>query len=186
MLEEPENFSTNYEPNVNYNTHEHYVAISSGSRDTVKYPLHYNYRVDFQIPFRNVKHVEIVSCVIPDADILNEPVVIFDIEELNFMSFLCSNGYKRIFAAFPVSEPNAQNHTFINLKAQGPRVTYRTPIATLSSLTVKLFDVDYQHLTFGSPGGSTSKSLQHSFLLKITVVESSLNALEFRKLRRDN
>lgn len=47
MLEEPENFSTKYEPSVNYNTHEHYVAISSGGRDTAKYPLHYNYRVDF-------------------------------------------------------------------------------------------------------------------------------------------
>lgn len=167
-----------------YDIHEHYVKISSAARDTTKYPLHYNYRIDFQTPFRNVLKVEIVSCVIPDASVSTEPVVVFDIQELNFMSFICSAGYKTIFSAFPISEPNAQNHSFINLKAQGPVLRYKTPLASLSSLTIKLYDVDYQPLTFGAPGGSTSKSLQHAFILKITVQE--MKQLGAYNVRRDN
>lgn len=173
-------------PEVEYDTHEHYVKISSGGRDTAKYPLHYDYRIDFQTPFRNVLKVEMVSCVIPDESVTTEPIIVFDIQELNFMSFICSAGYKTIFSAFPISEPNAQNHSFINLKAQGPVSRYKIPLATLSSLSIKLYNIDYQPLTFGAPAGSTAKSLQHAFILKITVQESSLKQINSRNLRRDN
>lgn len=178
--------SLEYDKTDDYVIHDHYVTISSGGRDTSKYPLHFDYKVDFQIPFRNIRSVEIVSCVIPDESVTTEPVVIFNIDELNFMSFISSSGYKNIFAAFPISEPNAQNHSFINLKAQGPTIKYRTPLASLSSATVKLYNVDYQPLTFGVPAGSISKALQHTFVLKVSVEESSTKPIEFRKLRRDN
>lgn len=102
------------------------------------------------------------------------------------MDFLFSSGYKKIFSSFPISEPNTNNHTFINLKAQGPKLTFKTPLASLSTLTVKLYNIDYQPLTFGSAGGSTSKSLQHSFLLKFNVVETSTKPLQYRKTRRDS
>lgn len=171
---------------LEYIIHDHYVKISSAGRNITKYPLHYDYRIDFQTPFRNVIKVEMISCVIPDANVTSEPIIVFDIKELNFMNFISSAGYKTIFSAFPISEPNAQNHTFINLKAQGPVLIYKIPLASLSSLTIKLYDIDYQPLTFGEPAGSTAKLLQHAFILKVSVQEISLDPIQSRNVRRDN
>lgn len=164
-------------------TYDHYIKISSGARDTTAYPLHYNYRINFETPFKNIKSIEMVSCVIPSTDISTEPLIIFDIEELNYVQYPTQNrGVKRIFASFPISEPNFPGHSFVNLKADTSKLVYKTPLASLSSLTIKLYDVDYNFLTFGSANGSTLKSLQHSFLLKITVVESNNAALKQRTM----
>lgn len=184
-FKEAEYLSLVKEPAPEYMTHDHYVKIYSGARDTTAYPLHYDYRVSFDVPFRNIKSIQMVSCVIPDAGVSTEPVVLFDINELNYIQFSTQNGYKKVFATFPISEPNTTGHSFINLKAASPVLNFKTPLATLSSMTIKLYNVDYQPLTFGAPAGSTSKALQHSFLIKITVLESSLNPIKERPVRRD-
>lgn len=182
----PENLSIKKEPNVKYTTYENYIKISSGARDTTSYPLHYDYRILFENPFRNIKSIEMVSCVIPNSNISTEPLVIFDITELNYIKFHTpNNGVKKVFATFPISEPSQPGHSFINLKPEGPVLDFKTPLASLSSISVKLYNVDYEPLDFGSTAGSTSKTLQHSFLLKITVVESSKNPVQNRVVLRD-
>ena len=47
------------EPQVYYDEYEHYINISSTNRDSVNYPLHYNYRINFDSPLKNVKKIMI-------------------------------------------------------------------------------------------------------------------------------
>lgn len=186
VFKKPDNFSLKMEPDMEYTTHEHYIKVCSSGRNSTAYPLHYDYKINLPNKVKNIVSAQIVSCVIPDVDILDEPIVVFDIEELNYIDFLFDGGYKKIFTSFPISEPNANNHTFINLKAASPILNFKTPLASISTLTVKLYDINYQPLTFGSPGGSTAKALQHSFLLKFVVAETPQKQIDYRKTRRDD
>lgn len=169
------------EPKINYTLHDNYVFISSQSRDTTAYPLHYDYRIKFVNVFKNVRSIEMVSAIIPNSSgILDEPVVVFDINEINHIDFSTPTGYKKAFSILPISEPNKATDGFINLKPAQPVLTYKLPISSLSAISVKLLDITGSPLTFGPANGSTAKALQHSFLLKIVTEDRSRAPLKYR------
>lgn len=172
------------EKETTYQTQENYLVINSGYRNTNSWPLHYNYRVDFDKVYKNVRSVEMISAVIPNtANILNEQYIIFDIDELNFLEF---NGSSHMgFAIVPLKSANMSSGGFINPELNctlRSKLTFREPKASLSSLTIRTLDTYGNLYNFGQPNGSTDPSVQHSFTLKIITEEVNRNKLNYRNV----
>jgi hypothetical protein len=147
---------------------EHYLSVSSSHRDTVNYPLHYKYKLRLANEFKNVTKVTLVSVTIPNSSgILDEPLLALSIDELNCTKLLTSTNEKTVFSVFPIKTPEKTTGGYINPDLN-VYVTkeFIVPIR-LSSLTVSLLDIEGSLFDFGVPNGSTLKSLQHNFLLKI-------------------
>jgi hypothetical protein len=149
----------------------HYVLVNSGYRNSSNYPLHYDYRINLKQTYIDVISVEMVSVTFPNAEsVLNEPVLMFDIEELNFINTETLSGIN-VFSIVPLKGPNKTSGGFINPELScNHRVVWCNevnPISKLSSLTVKVRDIDGGLFNFGSSEGSNSKALQHTFVLKI-------------------
>lgn len=183
----PENLSVKQEPKVTYIREQKYIFISSSHRNTTSYPKHYDYRIKFERSYKNVKSVELISVTIPNStNILDEPVIIFDINELNYIDFPSQSGNKKVFAAVPINSPNKTTGGFITLSNTNSLnkecLVFPQPIGSLDSITVKLLGMEGTVLDFGSPNGSTAKADQHSFILKITTEEKSRAPLQNRNV----
>jgi hypothetical protein len=175
------------EEEIEYVRHENYAFISSSHRDTTAYPLHYDYKIKFTNPYKNVKCVEMISVSIPNStNILDEPVVVFDINEINHVDFLVNTTSNKIFCALPLNAPNKTTNGFIKIDASTSlnksKLIFKNPISELSMLSIKIRDVDGAFLDFGVPNGSTTKSLQHSFVLKIITEEKSRKTISYRNV----
>jgi hypothetical protein len=149
----------------------HYIFVNSGYRNTDNYPLHYDYRINLNDGYNDVISIEMVSVTFPNStNILNEPVLMFDIEEINFIKAQNTAG-TNIFSIVPLKGPNKVSGGFINPElACNHRALWcneTNPISRLSSLTVKIRDVDGALYDFGVSVGDTTKALQHSFVLKL-------------------
>ena len=185
LTKKPDNFSIAKEKGIRYTIQEETVFVSSSSRDTSVYPLHYDYKINFDRPYKNVKRVEIVSVVLPNVSgILDEPVVVFDINELNY--FPSSSGYKKVFAVLPVQSPNKATDGFINLTGINTKnsttLQYKTPLALLAGISVKIRDITGALYNFGAANGSVLKKEQHHFILKITTEEKTRESLQSRNV----
>ena len=187
ILKQPDNFSVIKEKGIRYTRQEETVFVSSSSRDTSVYPLHYDYKINFDRPYKNVKRVEIVSVVLPNVSgILDEPVVVFDINELNYIDFPSSSGYKKVFAVLPIQSPNKATDGFINLTGINTKnsttLEYKTPVALLAGISVKIRDITGALYNFGAANGSVLKKEQHHFILKITTEEKTRESLQSRNV----
>lgn len=164
----------------------HYIFIDSSYRETTNYPLHYDYKINLKDNYTNVISVEMISCTFPNStDILDEPVLMFDIDELNFIKAHNTLG-TNIFSIVPLKGPNKTSGGYINPElASNHRALWcgkNKQISKLSSITVKIRDVSGELYDFGSPSGSSLKALQHSFILKL---KTSVPKMEQRHLRND-
>ena len=191
-LDNSKNLSISQESNVSYYEYEHYVNVSSSNRDTSNYPLHYDYRINFDFPFKNVKKIELISAIIPNqpasvssGDILNESHLVVDLEEINYIEFpnnIGSNSLKG-FAILPLKAPTKGTGGFINPELgciYHKSKVFKTPLASLQHLTVKIRDYLGNLYDFGSTGGSSDKTLQNHFVFKITCEEVSRIPLAHR------
>jgi arginine/lysine/ornithine decarboxylase len=77
----------------------------------------------------------------------------------------------KTFAVLPITAPNKTTGGFINTDTSTIVSREFTDPIRLTSLTVKILDYNGELYDFGAPSGSTTKALQHNFMLKI---ESSL------------
>jgi hypothetical protein len=151
----------------------HYIAVSSSYRNATNYPKHYDYRINLNEPLYDVIKAEMIACTFPNsADILDEPALVIDIEELNFIK--CQNtSQTTAFTIVPLKGPNKASAGFINPElsctVRGKYCKLESPKGVLSSLTIKVRNIEGVLYDFGSPSGSTSKALQHSFVLKIVT-----------------
>lgn len=186
--------SISSEPSIKYNQYEHYINISSNNRDSSNYPLHYDYRINFDFPYKNIKSIELVSVILPNqtatssgGNILNEPYFIIDVDEINYIEFPNNNGSKALkgFGIIPLKAPTQTSGGFINPELGCIYHTskiYKTPLASLNSLTIKIRDINGNLYDFGQANGSTSKEYQNSFVFKITTEEVSRKNLNHRNV----
>jgi len=162
----------------------HYIFIDSSYRDTANYPLHYDYKLNLKDNYTDVISVEMISCTFPNtSDILDEPVLMFDIDELNFIKANNNSG-TNVFSIVPLKGPNKASGGYINPElASNHRALWcgkNKQISKLSSITVKIRDVSGELYNFGAAGGSVSKSLQHSFILKLKTCVPRRNQSSLR------
>ena len=174
------------EQGIVYTDTTHYVNVNSNSRDSTKYPLHYDYRINLNSDYKNVTKVSLVSVVFPNStDILDEPYLTIDLGELNFIDFESATTRHRGFCMLPLKASTKLAGGFINPElnvACHCSLELKTPIAKLSNLTVKIRDSDGTIYNFGNSAGSTAKADQHSFMLKITCREVSRQQLNHRNI----
>lgn len=186
------------EPSITYTRCEHYINISSTNRDTTNYPLHYDYRVDFDIIYKNVKKIELVNAIIPNrpsassgSTILNEPFLVIDIENLNFIDFPINNTTSTTFKGFsilPLKTPN------VGISGTGGYIIpdlgclyhtskiYKTPLAKLSYMNIKIRDHTGALYTFNNDNGTTDIDYQHHLVFKITTEEKDQSVLNHRNV----
>jgi hypothetical protein len=112
-----------------------------------------------------------ISCTFPNSNnILDEPVLMFDIEEINFIKAQNASG-TNVFSIVPLKGPNKASGGYINPEFSSNHRSQwcgkNKPISKLSALTIKIRDISGELYNFGSSGGSISKTFQHNFILKI-------------------
>lgn len=171
------------EPVQKYKLYSHYISISSSNRDSTNYPLHYDYRINFDQPFKNIREIELISAILPNqpaassgADILNESHFVLDIDELNYIEFPNNVGSQALkgFAILPLKAATKNTGGFINPELgciYHQSKVFKTPLASLDHLTIKIRDNNGNLYDFGQPNGVTSKTHQNHFVFKITVEE---------------
>lgn len=182
------------EPDIIYTTHDEYISLSSSNRDSVNYPLHYNYRFKFDHPYKNVKKIELISAILPNkgssssaGDILNEPLIILDIDQLNFIEFPNNVGSQSIsaFSILPLKPSTKSTGGFINPELgcmYNTSKIFKTPLASLDHFNIKLRNVNGDLYDFGQAVGSTDKEYQNHFVFKITIEEASRKVLRHRNV----
>lgn len=174
------NFSVSQECGVKYEDVIHYVNICSFLRDFQKYPLHFDYRMDLKEDFRNVVEISVVSATVPNSSgITLEPFITLDLGDLNHISFESATvphtGFANILFDTPVGG-------FIHCKpVDSPRI-FKTPLARLSSISVKFRNALGVLYSFNSNSGSFLKADQHSFLLKIRCREVCRKQINLRNV----
>lgn len=180
--------SVSNEKNIKYTENINFISISSNNRNSTNYPLHYDYRINFDTPYKNVKSIEMISAIIPNqsaTDILNEPYLVVDIDELNCIEFPNVSIKSRGFAILPLKAATKGTGGFINPELG---CIFRTanilknPIANLSHMTIKIRDMDGNLYDFGQSNGSTAKAYQNAFVFKITTEETDTSSLQRRNV----
>jgi len=175
------------EQNIKYEQFDHYLAVSSGSRDEV-YPRHYDYRLSLENPYKNVRAVEMVSAIIPnqgDASLSEEPFLSIDIDEINHIDFSSTKVSHKAFAILPLKAPPRIDGGFVVPELGAiyhTALIFKTPLAILGSLTIKIRDIYGNLFTFGKPEGTFAKEFQHSFVFKITVEDVARTPLKHRNV----
>ena len=133
-------FSVINEPNVRYTLFENYISISSSNRDIMNYPLHYDYSISFDQPYKNIKSVELISAILPNTPgVLDEPFLAIDIEELNYVEFPNNEGSANLkaFSILPLKTPVKNIGGFINPElgcVYHKKKVFKTPLASLYNL----------------------------------------------------
>lgn len=154
--------------NIQDTKKQYLVNIDSGDRDSSQ-PLHYNYYIKLPNVYHNVCKVEMVSASFPNSSgITTEPYIVFDIKELNCISFPARDENSEAFALLPI-RPTSGSYINPELGTIYHVEYIPEPTITLSRLTIKIKDCQGQLYNFGVPNGSFVKADQHSFMLKITV-----------------
>ncbi len=178
--------SVNEERDIQYNTcYEKYVQVCSNDRDTSIYPDPNNYKINFE-KIKNVVEVELVSVILPNQNnILDEPYVLIEINELPSNIEFSSNNIKNAFAILPMKKPNKDTGSFIIPElGQNYRtpLKLKTPIASLQSFTISIKDLNGNLFDFGSDTPTPTKSLQNSFVFKIKRMEKDMKDINVRSV----
>lgn len=180
----PQQFSTQQEPNIEYENIAHYLTVSSKDRDVVQYQSESNYVVNFHQEFKNIHSIELIQAIVPDKnDVTNEPYLLLKVEELENVMVSVDRNVSDAFAILQLCSPTTTG-TFIQIdKRIHENVVkyFKTPKSTLSRMTINITDSDGALFDFGGTG-SLSKEFQNTFVFKITCLEKKRSALSHRNV----
>jgi len=181
------NMSIQQEPNIVYAEKDHFLVLSSNDRNTTLYPSPNHYRITFDTPYKNVKKVELVSAVIPDqaasGSVLSQPVLNILIDELNHLEHSNKN-INSAFAVLPLKGPSSSGKFIVPELGAAFNMPheYAVPLASLSSLTISIVDLNGTLFNFGSDTAPPTLSLQNVLVFKITTEEKSRSILQHRNV----
>lgn len=171
------------EPSIEYIDCEYVVNVSSMQRDTSVYPYPNQYKIHFDNTYKNVRSIELISIILPNksasGSINAEPYISMKIEEF-------SNFVDGTFATFPLKGPvDSTSSSFIIPELactfNSPKI-FKTPLASLASLTISLRDCTGALFNFGAPNADVTKAYQNYFVFKITVEEKARKPLRRRNV----
>lgn len=181
------------EPNVKYSPVINYLHVTSADRDSTNYPLHYDYKVNFNT-YKNVKSVELVSAIFPNqpasssgGNILNEPYLLIDISELNYIDFPIKSAVTSIASVFSVyplknSTQSSGGYIFTDFSTINNTKRFFKIPSNLSVFHIKIRDMNGNLYDFGQTAGSTNKAYQHSLTFKIISEEVDRKQMNVRNV----
>jgi hypothetical protein len=154
-----------------------YIQISSQDRDTTAYPSVNKYCIRFSSELKNIVSIQLASAVIPTIT-TGEPLLILKINELDSNIQSNSNSYKNSLTQLQLTDGNANGFINVDLKLSDRIIQcYKTPIASLSKLTISILDINGNLYNFGTDSSPPLKSLQNHFIFKIVTREKNMNRL---------
>lgn len=180
-----EQLSTQVEPNVEYETTEFYLTLSSRDRDTTLYPNVNSYAIAFPNEFRNISSIELVQAIIPDQNSASsEPYLLLKIAEIE--DVMISND-RNISDAFAILQPSSPTTTggFMQLDKRIHENTvkhFKVPKASLAKITLTITDINGALFNFGTDTNPPQKALQNTFVFKIICMEKKRNQLNHRNV----
>lgn len=181
-------YSLKKESEIVYEEYVHYVTISSRDRDRSVHSNVNNYHITLPQEFRNIHSVELVQAILPAKNNSEaEPYLLLDIDELS--DVMISND-KHVSNSFAILQPTTPTTTggFMQIDKRIHENTvkiYKTPKASLSKLTVSIKDCLGNLFNFGSDTvlpNAVDKSLQNTFVFKITTLEKRRSELNQRNV----
>lgn len=181
MYKNDAQLSTVQEPNINYDTFEYFLTISSVTRDTVVYPSVSNYSINLDRPFRNIHSIELIQSIIPDKNsVTAEPYLLLQINEIDDVMVAKDQNILNSFAILQLCSPIVAGG-FINIDKrihENVLKVFHTPIS-LSRVSIKIAEFDGSVFDFGG-SGSIDKQYQNTFVFKIVCFEKRRN--DFRNV----
>lgn len=180
----PTAYSTQQEPDIQYDKCDHYLTVSSKNRNTTQYPSVSNYVVDFQHEFKNIHSIELIQAIVPDKnDVTTEPYLLLKIDELEDVMISADRNVSDAFAILQLCPPtSAGSFIQIDKRIHENVIKYfKTPKSTLSRMTIKITDCDGNLFSFGGDG-SVSKEYQNTFVFKIVCLEKARSPLAHRNV----
>jgi hypothetical protein len=180
----PQQLSTQQEPNIEYETVDYYVTVSSKNRDIVQHPSESSYVIDFQQEFKNIHSIELIQGIIPDKnDVTDEPYLLLHIDELEDFMISIDRNISDAFAILQLCRPTTPG-TFIQIDKrihENVVKIFKTPKSSLARMTVKVRDCDGNLFDFGG-NNSVSKEFQNTFVFRIVCLEKKRSSLAHRNV----
>lgn len=154
-----------------YEEEIHYVCINSSDRDTSKYPKVNSYRIDLQDTFKNIHSIEIVSGSVANQNSVQSfPYLIIKFDGMDHLTFSNNNINKGFALLYLKPTTGAHVQPELGCLQRNVRI-FKTPIASLASITIQYFKPDGTLFDFGEANGDVSVTYQNSLVLKITTKE---------------
>lgn len=154
-----------------YEEEIHYVCINSSDRDATKYPKVNNYRIDLQDVFKNIYSIEIVVGSVANQNAVQAlPYLVVKFDGMDHLTF-SNNNINKGFALLYL-KPTTGAHVYPELGCLQRNVRYfKTPMASLASISVQFYKPDGTLFDFGEPNGDLTVAYQNSLVLKIITKE---------------
>jgi hypothetical protein len=157
-----------------------YFHLNSCDRNVTAYPSVNNYRIESSELFRNIHSVELIAASVANqGSPLNNPYLILKIDGLDHLHFSNKNVNKG-FATMYLKYTTGQ---FIQPELgvlQRNVLKFKSPLASLGSLTVSILKPDGTLFNFGETPGDITPGFSNSFMLKIITLEKSRRDLNNR------
>lgn len=177
-------FSTQQEPNIEYDQVAYYLTVSSKDRDVDQYPNESSYVQNFQQEFKNIQSIELIQAIIPDKNnVTSEPYLLLKIEELEDVMVSVDRNISDSFAILQLCTPTITG-SFIQIDKrihENVIKYFKTPKSTLARMTIKVTDSDGNPFDFGG-ASSLSKQFQNIFIFKIVCMEKKRSTLSHRNV----
>lgn len=179
-------FSTQQEPDIEYEETEYYLTVTSADRDVSLYPSVSQYVINFQNDFKNIHSVELIQAIIPDKNhVTREPYLLLQIDEITDNMISNNKNISKAFAILQMA-PAIQSGYFIHIDKRIHENTvkyYKTPKANLSKMTIKITDWNGNLFDFGTDTPSPPhKDYQNTFVFKIICLEKKRSTLSHRNV----
>jgi hypothetical protein len=167
-------FNQDIQPNTHtYEEEIHYVCINSSDRDTGKYSKVNNYKIDLQDIFKNVHSIEIVAGSVANKNsVQSYPYLIIKLDGLDHLTFSNNNINKGFSLLYLKPTSGAHVQPELGCLQRNVRI-FKTPLASLSSVSLQLLKPDGTLFDFGEADGNTAVEFQNSFVLKIITKETT-------------
>jgi hypothetical protein len=170
-----ESLSVLQEKDIEYDYDVEYLCINSSDRDITAYPKVNQYRIDFDCTFRNICSIEVVSASVANQNTpLSNPYFILKVDGMDHLNFSNKNMNKGF--ALLYLKPTTGAHVFPELGVLQRNVrVYKTPLASMSSLSVQILKPDGTLFDFGEANGDITTAYSNSFVFKITTASKNKN-----------
>lgn len=174
------------ESNIEYiKTYDKYIQLCSNDRDISTYPQTNSFKLGFE-KIKNVSEVELISVILPNQNnILLEPYLILEINELPSNIEFTSTNVRNAFAILPLKKPNKDTDSFVipelghNYKTV---LRLKTPISSIQSFTINIKDLNGDLFNFGDDSGGPAKALQTTFVFRIKYLEKDFSPVSAKAI----
>lgn len=178
-------FSISQEPDIEYETTTHYLAISSKNRNFNQYPNVNRYTINLRTEYKNISKIELIQSILPAKNNVDqEPYLLLSIDELEEVVHSNDIHIANSFAILQLSKPiTTDGFIVMDKKIHENTVKYfKTPKANLSKMTITISDSDGVPFNFGTDSNPPEKQYQNTFIFRIQTLEKKRSQLNYRNV----